>query len=390
MKSRIRLAAAGAAVVTAAAFVAPAFAAAEPSHGSDDAAHAVFVQTNDTAGNAVIAYHRNADGSLGDSTSYPTGGAGGRVSGAVVDPLASQGSLVYDGAHRLLFAVNAGSDSVSVFGVEGDRLSLRQTVSSGGDFPVSIGVHDDLVYVLDALGGGSVSGYRLAGGRLHAIPGSTRPLDLPGAPSPDKTFLYTPGQVGFTPDGSQLVVTTKASTSSIDVFSVGRDGRLSDAPVANTSAAPVPFGFVFDPAGRLVVGEAGGSVVSTYAIGADGTVTHVGSQADNQAALCWIAAVGGSYYAANAGSGSVSGYRVDEAGQPSLIVDPTFATPGVVATTDGGTVDLIGSPDGRFLYVETGAHGTVGEYRVNANGTLTPLGTVTGLPATVMEGIAAS
>ena len=61
-----------------------------------------------------------------------------------------------------------------------------------------------------------------------------------------------------------------------------------------------------------MVGEAGGSVVSTYTVGDGGSLTHVASQADSQAALCWIAAAGGNYYVGNAGSGSISGYREGE------------------------------------------------------------------------------
>ena len=50
-------------------------------------------------------------------------------------------------------------------------------------------------------------------------------------------------------DGSKLIATTKANGSNIDVFGVRWDGRLSAAPVQNTSATPVPFGFVFDRSG---------------------------------------------------------------------------------------------------------------------------------------------
>ncbi len=69
--------------------------------------------------------------------------------------------------------------------------------------------------------------------------------------------MSTPGQVAFTPDGSQLVVTTKANGSSIDVFGVHFDGRLSSAPVVNAEPGAVPFAVDFDAAGHLVVTEAG-------------------------------------------------------------------------------------------------------------------------------------
>ena len=79
--------------------------------------HAVFVLTDDPAGNGVIAFSRSGDGSLVRRTTYATGGPGARLDGAVVDPLAPQAALTYDREHGLLYAVNAGSDTVTVFAV---------------------------------------------------------------------------------------------------------------------------------------------------------------------------------------------------------------------------------------------------------------------------------
>src|SRR5205085_3684903 len=80
---------------------------------------------------------------------------GAALPGAESDHLASQGSLVFDRHHKLLIAVNAGSDAVSTFRVDGDALSLVNVVPSGGEFPASIAVHHDLVYVLNAGGTGT-------------------------------------------------------------------------------------------------------------------------------------------------------------------------------------------------------------------------------------------
>jgi hypothetical protein len=51
-----------------------------------------------------------------------------------------------------------------------------------------------------------------------------------------------------------------------------------------------------------------------------------------------------------------------------------------------GPIDLATS--GGYLYAETGSTGTVDEFAVNGDGTLVPIGTVTGLPPG-LEGIAA-
>src|SRR2546423_4119592 len=101
-------------------------------------AGAVFVQNDALTGNAVVAYDRADDGSLRQAGVFPTGGLGGALEGAVVDHTASQGALSADREHGRLLAVNAGSDSVSVFKARGDRLELRQVVDSRGSFPVSV------------------------------------------------------------------------------------------------------------------------------------------------------------------------------------------------------------------------------------------------------------
>lgn len=341
----------------------------------------VFVQTDALTGNQVAVYDRASDGTLSLAGKYATDGLGGAATGAVVDKLASQGSLTYDANDSLLFAVNAGSDSFSVFAVDGDTLSLLDVLPSGGAFPDSITVHGKFVYVLNSGGAGSVQGYRIDGHNLHAINRSNRSLGLGNTNPP--AFLASPGQIGFTPDGSRLIVTTKASTSSFVVFDVRADGRLGD-PVVTTSANPVPFGFTFDPGGRVVAAEAGGSVLTTYTLDADNTLSAAQSKPDGQAALCWVASVGGFYYVANAGSASISGYRIDAAGTPSFVT-PT----GVVGSTEAGAIDLVGSSDGRFLYAQSGGTGNVDEFAVAGDGTLSKIGIATGLSAG-FEGIAAT
>ena len=337
----------------------------------------VFVQTNELAGNRILVYDRGQDGQLAPAGSYATGGNGGAAApGSESDRLASQGSLAYAPVHQTLIAVNAGSDTVSAFRVQGDTLTLLNVVPSGGQFPNSIGVHDGIAYVLNAGGAGTVQGFRIGEDGLEPIPGSARSLGLANSNPPN--FLTAPGQVGFTPDGRWLLVTTKASTSSIEVFRVQGD-LLSATPVVNPSATPVPFAFTFGPAGRLVDGEAGASSVTTYAIENDGTLTDPQSQSDGQAALCWIDRVHDLYFVSNTGSSTVSSFRVGPDGRPELLA-------AVAATTNPGTIDLVSN--GGFLYVETGLTGTVDEFRVGDDGTLTSIGSVTGLPPGI-EGIAA-
>src|SRR5438067_5409622 len=330
-------------VVAAAAALAVAAAPVQAAHDeSAQPARAVFVQTNDPGGNAIDVFDRHSDGTLTFVRSYATGGYGGREAGATSDPLASQGSLVRVPGTDLLLAVNAGSNTISVFHVTGDRLELAQVLPSFGPFPVAFGVHGALVYVLDAGGQGFISGYRMAGDALHPIAGSTRTLLLGNTAPP--FFLSSPAEVGFTPSGSQLLVTTKTHNT-VDVFAIGADGRPSAAPVKNP-AAGVPFALVFDAGGRLVLNFAGTSSLETFTVNHDGTITPVSVPVtDGQVAACWITAARGYDYVSNTGSNDVSQFRVTSDGTV-VLVNPAAAS-NILGATDS-------SHGGDFLYVQSG------------------------------------
>ena len=390
MKALSRLAPAFAAALAVAAIAVPVSAAsaatrsapASPAHrhwfqggGSD----AVFVMTDNTAANAVVAYHRASSGALTLAGTYDTRGLGGILSGSVVDHTASEGALTYDRASGLLFAVNPGSNNVTVFKVSGDQLQLSQVIWSGGDFPVSVTVHGNHAYVLNALGGGTLSGYQISGGWVSPIAGSSRSLGL-GTTSAT-AFTGTPGQVSFSPDGKALLVTTKAATNAVDVFAVNRDGTLSATPTVNTLAGDVPFAVAFDQSGHVVAAEAGPNAVATFSLAPGGVLTQLAVADTGQAATCWIVRDGRYFYASNAGSGSVSGYSVGSSGGLTALGN---------TTTDAGTVDATGAGNGRFLYVQTGKAGIVDEFAVGSGGALTSIGSVTVAGSAGGEGIAAA
>lgn len=355
-----------------------AFAAVTPAQAAGDGTGtSVFVQNNSESGNAIVVYHRNSDGTLTWMSTNPTGGLGGREAGSGSDPLASQGSLVRVPDSNLLLAVNAASATISVFGVRGGHVSLRQVLGSGGPFPTSFAVHRNVVYVLDAGGDGFVNGYRVEGGGLIQIPGSTRALGLANSPVP--FFLSSPAEVGFTPDGAHLVVTTKTH-GTVDVFSVAPDGLLSAVPVKN-AAGPVPFAFRFDGEGRMVLNFAGNSSLQTYTVNADDTISATSAQVgDTQAALCWITRARGYEYASNTGSNDVSQFRVEGDGGVSL-VNPIAASgiPGAIDSASAGGADL---------YVQGGLDGSIHAFRIDAGGALTSVQVVAVPDGDDQEGIA--
>jgi Lactonase, 7-bladed beta-propeller len=348
---------------------------ARPSPGGQ----ALFVQTDAVSGNQILAYQRGIDGTIALAGTYSTGGAGGVASGATADPLASQGSLVLAHGGQDLLAVNAGSNTVSVFAVHGTQLALTDVVPSGGSFPVSVATRGNLVEALNAGGSGSVAGYHLFNDRLFPLPGQVRSLGLNNTDPPN--YLAGAGQVGFTPSGSQVVVTTKNSTNAYEVFSVTGDA-LSATPVVTPSATPVPFAFTFDANDHLVATEAADSTVSTYSVNANGTLSHIGSVGDGGTALCWVSLVGSIAYGSNAGSATVSSFDVAADGTPTL----ANAT---AASTHAGTTDSVVDPSGSTLYVESGGAGALDVFHINSGGSLSPVETVWNLPVGA-EGLAVS
>ncbi|MEY9946626.1 lactonase family protein [Kitasatospora sp. GAS1066B] len=385
MQRLTRLAVAAATALAAAAVSAPTASATLPAadsqphpHGGH---HAVFVQNNSLAGNQIFAYHRSDDGQLTPAGSHDTGGLGGMLNGSAADHLASQGSLTYDEQHALLYAVNAGSDTVTVFAVDGDHLERRQVVSSGGRFPVSVAVHGDVVYVLNALDGGSIQGYRVHDGHLDKKDDWHRCLGLD--PNATPQFTNTPGQVGFTANGSQLIVTTKANGNNLDVFKIDHDGTPAADPVVTNVPGAVPFGFVQNGHGGIFLTLTGPNALSTFQIHGDGKATQQAFAATGQSATCWVVKVDDLLYTSNAGSATLSGFRASDHGGT---LTPLGNTP-----TDPGTVDAAASitPAGRYLYVQTGGNGIVDEFAVNTDGSLTQIGAQTVPDAVGGEGIVA-
>jgi 6-phosphogluconolactonase (cycloisomerase 2 family) len=165
---------------------------------------AVYVLSNATAENQVIVYSRSASGQLTWSGSYNTGGKG---TGA---GLGSQGAVILDQSNQYLYAVNAGSNEISVFNVSEKGLRWLSKFNSGGQTPISLTLHQDVLYVLNAGGTGNIQGFRIDKGQLSAITGSSQPLSSSSA---------GPAQIQFDNTGTHLVVTEKA-TNTIDVYSV--------------------------------------------------------------------------------------------------------------------------------------------------------------------------
>jgi len=337
-------------------------------------AGAVYVQTNEQE-NRVVAFRRGDDGALDVIGSYPTGGAGDGM-----PHLTSQGSVILTGDGRHLVVTNAASDDVTVFAVGGDGALEVVGRTPTGPAPKSVAEHAGLVYVLDT-GTATVTGFRLGEGGLEPIAGGERSLSSPAADG---------AQVGFTPDGSALVVTER-SANQIAAFAVGGDGTLG-SPQVVASSGPTPYGFAITAGGTLVVTEAfgaqkGAAAASSYSV--DGaTVTPVTMSVGNgRSEICWAVVTGDGRHAftTNFADGAVSRYGIGADGSLTL----EDATAGVTVDGRVGLRDLGLTADGRFLYAVDADSGSVYGWAVDDDGSLAPVGSTGGLPATI-AGLAAS
>jgi hypothetical protein len=340
------------------------------SHLSGSDAGHVYILTNQPTGNAVMVFHRDASGALTPKGTFATGGNG---AGAGTDPLQSQNPVILGHGGKLLFAVNAGSNSITAFRVSGDALSAVGTVPSGGTMPVSIAVNNNLLYAVNAGGVPNISGFTVNAdtGQLTPLANSTQPL--PGGAS------AAPAQIAFVPGQDKLVVTEKG-TSQIDTFALD-GGGVAKTGVAFDSSKPTPFGFAFAPHHVAIVSDAVkgkplAAALSSYKIRPERKPLVISAAApDKQTAACWVAVTDdGAYaYTVNTGSNSVSSYTVSVGGELTLL-NP-------MAGGGNFPTDTALSKESKFLYVRNGGDGSVTGFAVNPDGSLATVAIAGGLPA---------
>ena len=346
-------------------------------HGCGDGHRCGYVYVNDntTGTNTIAGFLRHPDGSLTalPGSPFPAGGAG------TGSGIGSQGALQQTSDGRYLLAVDAGSNQVSVFKIaSGGGLSLvGSPVSSGGTMPVSIAVHQSLVYVANASGTPNFTGFTInSTGALTPLAGST--VTLPSG--------SLPGDVLFNGTGAVLAGTL-VDSSQIVTFTVGSGGLLTPAPGSPFPAqATGPFGSEFRPTNpsQLFVSNAHAGAnlgtVSAFRVAADGTLTSIGASpfADLQTAPCWVEITrnGRFLFAVNTAVPSISSYAISPGGSLRLLGSTVFNFP-----TGLGPEDARLSPDGKILYVVGTGAGKVSGFKVR-DGSLTELpSSPTSLPA---------
>jgi 6-phosphogluconolactonase (cycloisomerase 2 family) len=329
----------------------------------------VLTMSNGAKANKVLAWARGPDGSLVFAGKVATGGKGTGRS------LGNQGGLTLSADGNWLYVVNPGSDSVSVFKVDGTTMTRTDVEPSRGDKPISVTSYGSLVFVLNAGGNGNIRGFvRDANGRLTLVEASKRPLS---------GSATKPVQIGFSPSGNYVFVSERA-TNRLTRYAISAAGAAG-APKWTASAGPEPFGFAFSVDGTLVVSEAGnhvedGSSASSYRLGTGGTpVTVSGTVPTTETAACWTAITpdGKFAYVTNTPDNSISGFSIGANGSLTML-----DADGRTAVTGAGSlpIDVAASSDGDFLYVLTAGTHRILTYAIGANGGLSARPGVSNLP----------
>ena len=378
----------------------------------------VYVMANRADGNTILVFHRTAEGVLTQIAEVSTGGLGsgpgelpapfppGIPAG---NPLTTQDNLVLADDGRFLLTVNAGSNDISVLAVTNDGLELTDRAPSGGDVPVAIAQHGNLVYVINEgelsaneLGKvPSMTGYFIdENGHLTPIANSFRITGRPDA---------QPAELLFSPDGKWLIITDKFAESFIHILQVNDDGTTQDVR-DYVSNVPAPFGIAFAHRNILAVTEANakfingqragvpnGASVSTFYLNDDGTLTPISvSVRTEQTVSSYIRFTPSGRFAfvSGKGSGAMSSFAVSPKGELTLLQSVAALTGGVFSEP----IDEDITPDGKFLYVVTpmaalgnsfflpipSNAGAVMGYRIGEDGSLTPISVVKGLPLSIV------
>ncbi|KXJ88053.1 hypothetical protein Micbo1qcDRAFT_123829 [Microdochium bolleyi] len=268
---------------------------------------AAYMITNEDT-NSVLSLGIDAKGMLTKGKMVATGGCGAAsIDGstkqpAAADPLVSQSALTVAGKN--LFAVNAGSNTISMFAIS-DRDPTKLTMVGApaqipGEFPNTVAASAKHKLVCAATTG-AVAGVSCASfdaktgiaGAMDAL----RPFDLKQT-TPPVGPTNTVSQVLFSEDENTLFAVVKGDPATpgnvgfMAAFPVAADGKSVSAQGVKSSPADtlVLFGSTVIPGTTDIFAtdaSFGGAVLTTAQ---DGKTTTKGKAAvDGQKASCWAA-----------------------------------------------------------------------------------------------------
>ena len=372
----------------------------------------VFTATNNPKGNQVFVYKRGTDGKLTQTATVSTGGKGIASEPPFGFPIVdSSGSINLTPDGKLLFVVNAGSNSITSFKVTNSGLKKVAVVGSNGKLPISLASSSGhLLYVVNEASQ-NISGWRFTpDGKLTSIKGSKEKLTAV-TPKGGKDKVGVAAGIGFVNNGGVVAVTQRGlprTYGEIDTFLIDHNGAAGPSKPFATKGVANPFGFS-SVGSYLLVSNAGfvatpsgampnpadfsqftGSA-ATYKVSLDGKVRFVKNVTSGGRAACWLIVTknGRTAFAVNtlssgtpptggptSGKGAVASLSVGGNGQMKLLKQAD-ASPGFPG-------DDALSHDDKYLYVDDPSiivpgGGHIEAYKLGSNGSMTRIQT---LPST--------
>ena len=403
----------------------------------------LYMQTNEVK-NAIVHYHRSANGALTEVERVVTGGAGSGtykpISGQESAPNSFEGagSVILTPDRRFLFATNGGDNSVSSFSVGKDgRLTLVDTKPTGNAVKGKSGTakslayspSKDMLYVVHSFGPDHIRIMSVSSnGKLtprmeryttntpekqHRVPtqavlspdekfllvGTTfdLPIALSGTYPDGSPILWVPG-----PDGKLRSVASNApDPDGIVVFRVNADGTLGEPSFQDGGGgSPFYIAFLHNRPDTFVIGYAVGDGVSMGRIDEDGRIgvgkiVPVDTRRGKIAELCWlsISPDDKTLFATIFGYSNIATFHIDDLeirvakdpACPEVEGDGTFR--GLCGDVSSGPSDNWVSPDGGFLYQIYGNASKLVGYATKPDGSLEEVTSVA-IPYNSPEGLA--
>jgi 6-phosphogluconolactonase (cycloisomerase 2 family) len=403
----------------------------------------LYIQTNGIQ-NAIIHYHRDANGALTEVERCATGGAGSGtfkpISGQDSAPNSFEGagSVILTPDRRFLFTTNGGDNSVSSFRVgEDGRLTLLDRKPTGNPVEGRSGTAKSLAYapssgtlfVLHSFGPDhlrlmSVDG----GGKLTVRPerytvntfSKRNRVSTMVVVSPNEdlvlvgtTFDEPIVLTGLYPDGSPILWVQRAGGAfhsiasnapdpdGLAVFPLQKDGSLGTVRFYDAKGgSPFYIAFLHGRPDTFVIGYAVGDACAMGTIEQDGTVSigplvKIDTSAGLPSELCWLAVSPDdrTIYATNFGYSNISSFHVNGSGL-EIACDPACprvpgdgTARGLCGDVTSGPSDNWVTPDGAYLYQIYGNAAKLVGYATHPDGSLSEVTSVQ-IPYNSPQGLA--
>lgn len=309
----------------------------------------------------------------------PTGGAGVnavKLDGTTgPDSLVSQNSVIITPDHKMLFAVNAGDNSITAFALDqaSGKPTVLKTTLTLGDRPNSLAYANGYLYATFLKGNDQLAAYKVGADGALAQTGLYNLAQLSGVTSP-----IAPTQAIVSPDGHFVMVSAGTGSNAVMAFPINADGTLA-APVVNAGQIATPFAGAYVPGAAsptYLATSISGVSLSAFGQASDGKLTALNTAAAmGVGAPCWLVVTpSGKYAYVGNGSGAISSFAIGSDGHATLINSTAATEAGVIDGVPSVAGDSWISTDGKFLYTAYLGDDKIVAYAIGADGSLSKLG----------------